>query len=131
MLNIVESMIIEMAKKKVTRTGDCFDASFDFMVDNMMTHRYQNLKLVHGFVSGQGKVSGYRYAHGWCEDDDYVYDYSNNRELKIPKFLYYSIGNIVPEQNKYYNESEVRKMATKLKHKGPWEIDNSYHEEKY
>jgi hypothetical protein len=51
-----------------------------------------NLVMVHGEVSGQGQISGIRYGHAWIEDGDMVIDNSNNRNLKIPKMIYYSLA---------------------------------------
>lgn len=109
--------------------GDCFDSAYDFILKNGKSN--PNLKLVHGFVSGQGKLSGYRFTHGWCEDDDYVYDNSNNRIVKLDKFLYYSIGNIYPEQCKYYTYKEVLEKSAEHEYKGPWDVENKVYKEKY
>lgn len=128
---IAQKILIEMAGKKLSDGGDCFDSAFDFMTDNMWGNEYQNLKLVHNFVSGQGDLSGYRYTHAWVEDDDNVYDYSNGKTNKIPKILYYGIGNIFPEDGKYYGKNEVSKMISKYQTKGPWEIENKYYKEKW
>ena len=124
-------LILEMGRKKFDHSGDCFDSAFDLMFDNIFRKNIKNLKLVHGIVSGQGKVSGYRFTHAWCEDDENVYDNSNNRTITIPKIIYYSIGNINPEQCKYYDEKQFREMVNKFKNKGPWEIENKSYEEKF
>ena len=126
-----QNIIQEMKDKEFEHTGDCFDSSFEFMVENSIFNKIENLKLVHGVVSGQGDLSGYRYTHAWCEDDDYVYDNSNGRNLKIPKMLYYAIGNINPKQGKYYNTEQFRRMVSHHKTKGPWEIENKYYKERY
>lgn len=126
-INTTMQEFLKEAKRDIEKEhggGDCFSAAFDFMIDNR--GRIENLKLAHGFVSGQGKLSGYMYAHAWCEDDNTVYDYSNNRELKIPKIVYYSIGNIEPDVCKYYSENDMHSMAVKYRHKGPWEIENKF-----
>jgi hypothetical protein len=127
--NIVYDIVLEMAKEKLPDGGDCFDAAFDFMSEH--GHEYENLKLVHGIVSGQGELNGYRFTHAWCEDNDNVYDYSNGRTVKIMKMLYYGIGNINEYQGKYYNYDEFRKMAEIHKNKGPWEIENKVYKEKF
>ena len=58
--------------------------------------------VVHSEVSGQGAISGLRYGHAWVEDDLYVYDFSNGREIVFPKQLYYAMGNVVEKKPKYY-----------------------------
>lgn len=127
--NVVYNVVLEMAKEKLPDGGDCFDAAFDFMMENGNT--IENLKLVHGFVSGQGKLNGYRFTHAWCEDDENVYDYSNGRTVKIMKMLYYGIGNINEYQGKYYNNEEFRKMVATHQNKGPWEVENKVYKEKF
>ena len=65
--------------------GDCFDSAFDYMVEHGSTNK--TLKLVHSIVSGQGKLSGKRYTHAWCEDDDNVIDTSNGNNFEVIKML--------------------------------------------
>jgi hypothetical protein len=127
-IKLVEEVVTEMAKEKLPDGGDCFDAAFDFVVEN---RNIDNLKLVHGFVSGQGKLNGYRYTHAWAEDDENVYDYSNGQTHRIMKLLYYGIGNIIPEQGKYYSPDQLMEMAEKYMTKGPWEVENKVYKEKW
>ena len=77
--------------------------------------------LVHGLVSGQGKLEGIKYNHAWVEDDHIVYDYSNNRNIQLPKSLYYRIGDIQKGEVYKYNFEEVNKNSLKYKTYGPWE----------
>ena len=80
--------------------------------------------VVHSEVSGQGAISGLRYGHAWVEDDLYVYDFSNGREIVFPKQLYYAMGNVVEKKPKYYKytfEEAVRKMLA-TGHYGSWEL---------
>lgn len=130
-IKLVEEVVIEMAKEKLPDGGDCFDAAFDFMYENTISNEIPNLKLVHGFVSGQGKLNGYRFTHAWCEDEDNVYDYSNGKTVKILKMLYYGIGNINEYQGKYYDKDEFRKMVITHGNKGPWEVENKVYKEKF
>jgi hypothetical protein len=130
-IKLVEEVVIEMAKKELPDGGDCFDAAFDFMQKNVISGEIPNLKLVHGFVSGQGELNGYRFTHAWCEDDDNVYDYSNGKTFKILKMLYYGIGNINEYQGKYYDKAEFGKMIATYGNKGPWEVENKVYKEKF
>ena len=128
-IKLVEEVVTEMAKNELPDGGDCFDAAFDFMTEN--ANEIPNLKLVHGFVSGQGELSGYRFTHAWCEDEENVYDYSNGKTVKIMKMLYYGIGNINEYQGKYYNIDEFRNMIVTHGNKGPWEVENKVYKEKF
>lgn len=95
-MKIIQILIdILTESKNLPKGGDCFDSSYDFIMSN--GHQIKNLKLVHGMVSGQGKLYGYKFAHSWCEDDDYVYDNANGKNHKIPKIIYYSIGKHQPK----------------------------------
>lgn len=109
--------------------GDCFDSAYEYMMEHGPTNK--NLKLVHGIVSGQGKLSGKRYTHAWCEDENDVIDTSNGNNFKVIKMLYYGIGNINPNQGKYYNYNETLRMSSEHGNKGPWEIENKVYNEKY
>ena len=80
--------------------------------------------VVHSEVSGQGAISGLRYGHAWVEDDLYVYDFSNGREIVFPKQLYYSMGNVITTKPKYYKytfKEAVDKML-ETGHYGSWEL---------
>lgn len=110
-------------------TGDCFTSSWDYMSNN--GYRNPELRLVHGYVSGQGQLHGYRFAHGWCEDDTMVYDNANGKAHRIPKPVYYAIGNIDPEECKYYDYKEANEIGYAEGHAGPWEIENTHYPEKW
>ena len=107
--------------------GNCFDSAYDLMM--RLGSRKPDLKLVHGMVSGQGQLSGWRFTHAWCEDDHTVYDHANGKDRSISKMLYYAIGNIRPEECVYYNYPEA--MDTSVQHgdKGPWDIENTHYKE--
>ena len=125
--NLLSEMLTEMGKQP--DNGDCFDSAFDFMFEK--GNKMKDLKLVHGFVSGKGELNGYRFAHGWCEAEDMVYDNANGRKGALPKMIYYGIGNIHPDDCKYYTFNETMKMAEKHMNKGPWEIENKVYKEKF
>jgi hypothetical protein len=127
LINILKEMSVK--KSDLPDGGDCFDSAFDHIIEHGPTNK--NLKLVHSIVSGQGKLSGKRYTHAWCEDGDYVIDTSNGNNFEILKMLYYAIGNVNPNQGKYYSYNEVLDLSTKYGNKGPWEIENKVYDEKY
>jgi len=131
LINILKSMKVgeSLSESKLPDGGDCFDAAYNYIIEHGPNN--PNLKLVHSFVSGQGKLSGKRYAHAWCEDDEFVIDTSNGNNFKVIKMLYYAIGNINPNQGKYYDYNETIRISTEQGNKGPWDIENKVYDEKF
>jgi hypothetical protein len=121
----------DLDKEDLPDGGRCFDVAFDLMTKNMIMRQYEGLILVHGFVSGRGSLSGKRFTHAWCEDEENVYDFSDGGNTPLPKMIYYSIGNINPSQCKYYDDDKVREMVRLHGTKGPWEVENKVYKEKY
>ena len=122
-------------KRKTKGGGDCYYIAGQFAMDNVFSPKKIDYKgtpyLVHAEVQGQGKVSNLRYGHAWIEDDENVYDFSNGRELIIPKVLYYAIGDIKTDNPKKYQKytfSEARKRMLQYKHYGCWDLDVEYKE---
>lgn len=114
--------LLESVRKfsKSVQGGDCYVAAYKFFNSNH-TDGHGEMFLVHGLVSGQGKLEGIKYNHAWVEDDHIVYDYSNNRNIQLPKSLYYRIGEIQKGEVYKYNFDEVNKNSLKYKTYGPWE----------
>lgn len=98
--------------------GDCYEAGCRLILE-LDDFKY---RLVHGMVNGQGKLSGLRFGHCWVETSKLVYDFSNGRELVIPKEEYYAIGRINPNECKYYTCDEAREWILKTQHWGAWEM---------
>jgi hypothetical protein len=97
--------------------GNCFQANgqkfmFDFPPDAL---------LVHGIVVGQGAIEGVLHSHCWIEKGDMVYDFSEGRELVLPKERYYKIGKIDENNVKKYTLEEARKFILDTKNWGPWD----------
>lgn len=101
-------------------TGNCFQVHGEMV----LSRKVEDKVLVHGEVSGQQHLEGIRFGHCWLEDDHNVYDFSNEREIIMPKFVYYSLGNIVDEEGKLfkYTSEEARMMMLKHEHYGWWEL---------
>ena len=58
------------------------------------------------------------------EDPHYrttVYDYSNGKELELPRVLYYAYGNIEADEARYYTFEETMNKSVETGHYGPWE----------
>ena len=112
---------VDEARKKKDTIGDCFEVAGK----NMIHPQDPNIMLVHAFVSGQGPLSGKRFEHAWNEIGDEVIDNSNGRNIRMPKIVYYAIGNINPKDpNEYrsYNNEQALKYLKTTEHWGPWEL---------
>lgn len=94
--------------------GDCYQANgrlFSGLNDS-------SFKICHGMVIGQGPIAGLKLGHAWLENKSRVLDFSNDRQLSIPKKQYYKIGRIT--NVKRYNQQQFNKMLLKHKHWGPF-----------
>lgn len=84
--------------------------------------------LVHAEVK-HSAIEGLRYGHAFIEDDENVYDFSNNREIIIPKQLYYYFGDINPRDKKKFRKytfKEAREKMLSTGHYGCWDIEVDY-----
>lgn len=116
---------------KSSKGGNCYVASANFLIENAYTKKISFIGtpyLVHAEVTGQGAIEGVRYGHAWVEDDIFVYDYSNGREIIVPKRLYYRIGQVVNKKGKYvkYTKDEARRKMLKSGHYGCWDLDTKF-----
>lgn len=108
-------------KKLASVFGDCYQANGKYFLDN--AYRNTNLRLVHGEVSGQGELQGISYGHCWCEEGNDVLDFSNGRDLKIDKRVYYALGQIDRFNNTHvYDQPTFSEMISTHGHWGPWEL---------
>jgi hypothetical protein len=84
--------------------------------------------LVHAEVK-HSAIEGLRYGHAFIEDDENVYDFSNNREIIMPKQLYYYFGDINPRDKKKYRKYTFKQAKEKMLstgHYGCWDIEVDY-----
>ena len=105
--------------------GSCYEDALNYF--SIQSIRNKKLKLVHGLVTGQGPIEGVVYGHAWVEDGNTIIDATKKPVLKIPKQLYYAIGNIRTVFR--YDRTEVSQMVSKFKTYGPWEstiLKNKY-----
>jgi len=100
-----------------TATGNCFEAALDYL----LMHYDASLVLVHGIVSGQQRLTGRRFCHAWCERGDIVYDYSNGRQIVMPREVYYRIGQIKHDQCCFYTQQQARACCLHHETYGPWD----------
>jgi hypothetical protein len=108
--------------------GNCYESAANYIVDAMMREgRDVKLVLVHGEITGQGRIEGVRYGHAWVEDGAMVIDNSNGRDLRMHRDAYYAlarVGHRNPNLVKY-TVAEMRKKIIKHKHYGPWDLKTS------
>jgi len=121
--------------KKANKGGDCYQAAGNIVIDSrFLKNKFDFIGtpyLVHAEVTGQGAISGIQYGHAWVEDDAMVYDYSNNRQLVIPKVIYYAIGNIKtnnPKKYIKYTFEEARRKMSETGDYGHWDLDVQFKE---
>lgn len=101
--------------------GDCYLANGRYFMDN--AYRQPNLRIVHGEVMGQGELQGISYGHCWCEIDGDVLDFSNGREIRIDKRVYYALGSIDRLNNYHtYDLMEFNEKISEFAHWGPWDL---------
>lgn len=117
--------------------GDCYEAAGKYILDK--SHLYMGLNhdvggevsdaeglvLVHAEVAGQGPMEGETFGHAfvWDTNTDVVIDRSNNRDIQLPKILYFALGAIEDIDNYYtYTPEEMMIHLIKSKHWGPWDL---------
>lgn len=107
---------------KKYKGGDCYKRAINYM----LAHREQRLLLCHGWVSGRGPIKGVRFSHAWVENlttgeciDPSLHPQS---PLVLPKFVFYSIGNVIEERVLKYDYSAMMEWIQKTSKAGPWEV---------
>lgn len=105
--------------KKHRATGDCYEAAFKFIMDecNFTPENSERYILVHAEVMGQGEIEGTTFGHAFVvKDRALVIDRSNGRNLEMPAFLYYAIGQIqdIGNEHQYtWEEAKGRRLSSK------------------
>jgi len=102
------------------RGGDCYEAAGKYEMDHGMAGDI----LVHGEVKGQGSLKGIRFGHAWVENGGTVIDESNGKHLRMPKDVYYALGDI--RRTVKYSYKEFLKKVVEAKHWGPWDLHTQY-----
>ena len=110
--------------------GDCFEAAVEFAISHGGLLRVgpeptmPDLLIVHGEVTGQGKLLGRKYGHAWIEARGVVIDTSNKRQIMLPIADYYALGRIGTNVHKYTVEQARRRMVETGVY-GPWDLQTS------
>ena len=112
--------------KVAARKGDCFQAAGRYFMENAILGGDKGLRLVHGEVAGQGRLAGTNFGHAWVEDGGLVIEVSNGKNLRVPKALYYALGNISEIGNwRAYTPAEAQANMVRTGHWGPWDLKTS------
>lgn len=115
--------------KNKTTNGDCYEIAGNIAMGNISLED-KGIKyigkpyVIHAQVKGQGEIKGLLYGHAFIEDDVFVYDFSNKREIVIPKQIYYKIGEIKQVKPIYYKYTfeEANNKMLETGHYGSWEL---------
>lgn len=118
---------------KTNKGGDCYYVAGNVAMNERLPNIAKELNMpefkgtpyiVHAEVLGQGAISGLRYGHAWIEDDFFVYDFSNDREIILPKQLYYQFGDVKQTAPKYYKYTFKQAIDKMLEtgHYGSWDL---------
>ena len=107
--------------------GDCYEANGRYFMNQAVSPGSdKGMRLVHGEVTGQGSLSGVNYGHAWIEDGNTVLDKSNGRNVRMPKDVYYALGQIDRNDNIHvYKPEEFRRKVMQHEHWGPWDLRTS------
>ncbi len=110
--------------------GQCFIKAFEAL--EKFYHSGANPVLVHGVVTGEGKLEGVKYTHAWVEIGDHndmtrtvVVDNTVSEGFTMPAIEYYKQGKI--QITKKYTYKEALAKILDIQHWGPWdEIFDNY-----
>jgi len=95
-------------------TGNCYCTAANYILDEGTPQ----MVLVHGRPTLQ-RSPFCQYGHAWIEDGEICID--GNTLDRIPKFLYYALGQIDEDLSLRYTKEQVRRFVLDFLHYGPWE----------
>jgi len=114
--------------ERMTGDGDCFEAAVRVMFEELTPEERSRAVICHGVPLGQGEIEGIRFDHAWVEvaDEQFpdavtVLDYSNGREIQIPREVYYAIGKIKSDDVKRFTMQEATEQMNEKGFYGPWD----------
>jgi len=119
------------------KLGNCYEVAGRYMLNNPHT----DFILIHAEVIGQGQLEGIPYGHAFLLDPktNMIHDYSNNRNLVIPKEIYFILGKI--NETRIWTDDGVKERTPKIYEYtrdeamffmsntgtfGPWELETEY-----
>ena len=101
--------------------GDCYEANGRFITNKITLGDNSGWFLCHGVAILQ--TDGKPFGHACIEKGSTVYDKSNNKDIRLAKRLYYTLGQIPVRGHKVYRYTP-EKAALKMvrnEHWGPWD----------
>jgi len=107
-------------------TGNCYQAAGEFLMDKAFGGEHEGLVLVHGRPTLQVEPFC-EYGHAWIEyevpfgDGTMTMCRDVERGVEFPVFMFYSVGNIDPDQCFRYTYPDLARWVTETGHWGPWE----------
>lgn len=119
------------------RGGDCFPVAAGFLTSGLMEsvaarsrrplvkNHKSPWRVVHGLPEGtSGPLTGVRHWHAWVEvqaDDGWlVIDYSNDKDLRIPRVIFYLVGQLDETLVWRFTPAEAEEQRRRWGHCGPW-----------
>lgn len=107
--------------------GNCYENAIIAMIHEVPPGERHNYRVVHGIVTGQGKIKGVRYGHAWIEyrmrfgneDTGVIIAYDPAMNVRIPAEHYRALGNA--SNIKAYTFEQMRDLMASTKHCGPWD----------
>ncbi len=114
-----------MSDPTTTAFGDCYKAAGTLFMDlavGMATPFPEELGevvLVHGMPTLTIPPFS-KFGHAWLELGD-VFCYDAERQMVVPKAIFYGIGKIIAEECYRYDLKTFRDRIAKFGHWGPWD----------
>lgn len=109
--------------------GDCFlvAASFAELLPELCQERREPWRVVHGLpvFRGEGADGEARFWHGWIEHRERdgsveVLDYSNGREVRLLRQMFYAVGRLDEQHVWRFTPAEALAARARFGHAGPW-----------
>lgn len=117
---------MSITKIEPAENGDCGEKAVDVLI---VLASDSSTRLCHGYPTGQGEIEGIKHWHAWVElnavlPEKYieVIDVSNGNNVRMPRDLYYQIGQIDPQEVRRFTRAEAVEQLVEHKDYGPWHV---------
>lgn len=100
--------------------GQCYRLAYQYF--DKESYRSPGMLLVHGLVTGQGRLEGKMFDHAWVEYKGTVFDFTlPTKYQKLPLEVYYKISRLDEKSLIKYTPRQVNEQAIKHGTYGPWD----------